>query len=218
MPKQALTPEEKKARKREYDRARYLERREEILAQNRRWLEENKERKRQTDKAYYEANRERLAEQSREWQRANKEHRREYMSAYYAEHREQLSEQWREYRQRNIESIRAYDRERSSDPERRKRHYLTQQVPRRTADKTVKVKPEEWAHLVRAANGRCLACGNESDIQMDHIVSVKAGGLTRLDNVQPLCRNCNQRKGTKTIDYRDATFLSAVADLTTEAA
>jgi 5-methylcytosine-specific restriction endonuclease McrA len=207
------TPEQKKQRKREYDRCRYEQRRDEKLAQNRRWREANPEKQREIDRNYYEANRDRVIERSITRQQDHADERREYMAAYKESHRERLLENARQYRAANLEAIREKERLRSRDPERRRRHYLTQQVPRRTADKSVRVKTKEWTAILDAAGRKCLHCGASENLQMDHIIPVTKGGLTSVDNVQPLCKPCNQHKGTKRIDYRTPQVLEAIERL-----
>lgn len=48
----------------------------------------------------------------------------------------------------------------------------------------------------------CLCCGKRASLTADHIVPVEHGGSSDISNIQPLCRPCNSRKGTQTIDYR----------------
>lgn len=40
----------------------------------------------------------------------------------------------------------------------------------------------------------CVICGDTGDIEIDHILSVKMGGDSSLENLQPLCRVCNAIK------------------------
>jgi hypothetical protein len=49
---------------------------------------------------------------------------------------------------------------------------------------------------------KCLCCGSEKNISLDHIIPIKKGGKNTLDNLQPLCKSCNSKKGIKIIDYR----------------
>ena len=49
---------------------------------------------------------------------------------------------------------------------------------------------------------KCLKCGSEEDLHMDHVIPESKGGETTLENLQVLCRKCNISKGTKTKDYR----------------
>jgi ATP-dependent helicase IRC3 len=50
---------------------------------------------------------------------------------------------------------------------------------------------------------RCLCCGNANrrQLQVDHIYPSYYGGTNHLDNLQTLCRICNQVKGKETIDF-----------------
>lgn len=49
---------------------------------------------------------------------------------------------------------------------------------------------------------RCLGCGSTEDLQIDHIIPWKAGGMTEEGNLQPLCAECNRRKGVRVLDFR----------------
>lgn len=43
--------------------------------------------------------------------------------------------------------------------------------------------------------GRCQNCGSYYALEIDHKVPFAKGGKTTVENLQLLCRNCNQRKG-----------------------
>jgi 5-methylcytosine-specific restriction endonuclease McrA len=45
--------------------------------------------------------------------------------------------------------------------------------------------------------GQCAACGSRKDLQYDYIVSLSDGGNNTLDNLQLLCKPCNQEKSVK---------------------
>lgn len=56
----------------------------------------------------------------------------------------------------------------------------------------------------------CLKCGSTEDICIDHIkpYSLYPELKTDINNLQPLCRSCNSKKGNKfIIDYRITNFL-----------
>ena len=45
---------------------------------------------------------------------------------------------------------------------------------------------------------RCLFCGTDSDLTLDHIHPKSLGGPHTEDNLQTLCRSCNSSKGART--------------------
>lgn len=61
---------------------------------------------------------------------------------------------------------------------------------------------DEWDALCSHYGNRCLACGANTNLTVDHILPLSKGGKHELSNVQPLCKSCNCRKHDKYIDYR----------------
>lgn len=61
---------------------------------------------------------------------------------------------------------------------------------------------QEWLDLLDFYEGVCLACGSSEAVSADHVVPLAVGGSNTIDNIQPLCKPCNSKKHTKTIDYR----------------
>jgi 5-methylcytosine-specific restriction endonuclease McrA len=55
------------------------------------------------------------------------------------------------------------------------------------------VKAQVW----QRDKGKCRNCGGNYALQLDHIKPFSLGGTTSVDNLQLLCRNCNQRKGAR---------------------
>lgn len=43
----------------------------------------------------------------------------------------------------------------------------------------------------------CRYCGNDENLQIDHIISRKHGGTHDMENLQVLCRDCNLKKSSK---------------------
>lgn len=60
----------------------------------------------------------------------------------------------------------------------------------------------EWLSLCEAYGNACLGCEASGPLEPDHVVPIARGGSSHISNIQPLCRRCNQRKGTKSTDYR----------------
>ena len=52
---------------------------------------------------------------------------------------------------------------------------------------------------------KCLACGSDRSLSLDHIVPKAKGGGNEIENLQTLCRFCNSRKGDQIRDYRTKT-------------
>lgn len=44
---------------------------------------------------------------------------------------------------------------------------------------------------------RCKCCGSQEDLEADHVKAESRGGPTTFENLQTLCRTCNQRKGAR---------------------
>lgn len=64
------------------------------------------------------------------------------------------------------------------------------------------VTVQEWLSLCAHYDNRCLACGDRKPLAQDHVIPLSRGGPNTIDNIQPLCKSCNSKKGTRTIDYR----------------
>jgi HNH endonuclease len=93
---------------------------------------------------------------------------------------------------------------RSSDPEHR-RFCNRQKVGRRRANLVGSYSREEWERVKAIFNRTCPSCEVKEpqiDLSADHIVPVALGGTNNIDNIQPLCRRCNSRKGIKIIRFK----------------
>jgi 5-methylcytosine-specific restriction endonuclease McrA len=64
------------------------------------------------------------------------------------------------------------------------------------------VSDSDWTALKAVYGNRCVSCHKaESEVTLsaDHIVPLSRGGTNHLDNLQPLCQRCNNRKYVATM-------------------
>lgn len=69
--------------------------------------------------------------------------------------------------------------------------------------KRKKLSQEERKKIYNKCNGHCVYCGCElayEDMQADHVIPLRRGGLDILDNMLPACRSCNHYKATLTAE------------------
>ena len=69
---------------------------------------------------------------------------------------------------------------------------------------TLKRHYREWfRRLVELHGERCANCGAGEKLALDHVIPIAKGGLSKLDNLQLLCAQCNRIKGKLMIDCRE---------------
>ena len=58
--------------------------------------------------------------------------------------------------------------------------------------------------IYNKTDGRCAYCGceiNLRNMQIDHVIPKSRGGSSDEKNLLPVCRSCNHRKGSSTLEY-----------------
>jgi len=57
----------------------------------------------------------------------------------------------------------------------------------------------QWLALLERYKHRCAMCGSTKRLERDHIIAISRGGDDSIENIQPLCRHCNNSKHNKRI-------------------
>lgn len=115
----------------------------------------------------------------------------------YIEVRRAASRRWAEANKERVsENNRRW---RSENPERAALIGRLKKQRRRSAGV---LTAADWQAVLELYGSNCLACGSDAPPTIDHVAPISKGGSNTIGNVQPLCMSCNNRKGTKTIDYR----------------
>jgi 5-methylcytosine-specific restriction endonuclease McrA len=60
------------------------------------------------------------------------------------------------------------------------------------------ITSKQWHEILKQHNFSCAICGSKDDICIDHIIPLSRGGTNTKDNIEPLCRSCNSKKGNST--------------------
>lgn len=67
----------------------------------------------------------------------------------------------------------------------------------------------QWKWLLKQVGYCCVRCGQRKFLTRGHIKPLGKGDNT-LTNIQPLCPECNQWQGQRTIDFRSEELKEAV--------
>ena len=159
-----------------------LEKKREDRSKHRDRFREENRRRRQN---HLEEERERI----RAYQEKNREKYREQSKAYHTTNREKHNEQMGIYRRNNLEAFAVREANRRAHKAKAGGSFTRQ----------------EWHDLCVYYDFTCLRCGRQApeiELTVDHVVPLSQGGRNSIDNLQPLCRTCNNSKHAKIIDYR----------------
>lgn len=146
-------------------------------------------------------NLERAKEIVKNWQVKNQDKLKENRRRYYLKHRERINQQQREWEDNNREQVRAKNsRWKKENPA--KNVILVQRRRTRKIENGGSYTAEEWEALCAHYDYLCLCCKEQKPLTVDHVIPISKGGENTIDNIQPLCKECNSRKGQNVIDYR----------------
>jgi 5-methylcytosine-specific restriction endonuclease McrA len=157
--------------------------------------------------AYRDKNRNKIRERARDKYSTNEEYK-QYCLNYHREHYKNNTKACQEYattyRNANRELVNKKNADYRKTPIGRfkglKKDYR-KRISRPSTLPQNSVKGEltylEWTEILDQYGCRCAYCKTEKDITIDHIVPLVKGGTHTKSNVQPLCRSCNSKKGSK---------------------
>jgi 5-methylcytosine-specific restriction endonuclease McrA len=83
----------------------------------------------------------------------------------------------------------------------KRKNNLLRQQRIRAAREIATHTDEQWWELVAEFDCRCACCGAAGPLAKDHIIPIYQGGSDGIDNIQPLCRSCNSRKGPDNFNW-----------------
>lgn len=139
-------------------------------------------------KAYREKNKEALRTRHKAYREDHSDTITMYMKSYRAENREAILEAERAWMRANPLAV------------------IAKNQKRRTAKISAgpSFTKSDWQRYLDLFGERCLACGSDSKLTVDHVVPLVKGGSNTIENLQGLCQPCNSSKGAKTYDFRSA--------------
>jgi len=64
------------------------------------------------------------------------------------------------------------------------------------------IRPKLRLEVLKRDNFVCVYCGNNKQLEVDHIIPRTNGGKTIFENLQTLCLLCNRAKGNKEVSIK----------------
>jgi 5-methylcytosine-specific restriction endonuclease McrA len=178
------------------------EKRKEAVERVRLWRKLNPEKYREQSRRAREKNPQKAAERTLRWQLANPDRVKAYRKNYRKNNREKVllmsRKSYLKHKKKRCAEHREYM---NSHSDLRRANQNTRRTRLTKAGGAFTVS--EWKVLCKKHGNRCLCCGKRRKLTADHVVPVSKGGSSNIENIQPLCKSCNSKKGTKTTDYRN---------------
>jgi len=153
------------------------------------WRKKHPERSNRASAEWRKANPDRARTSVVNWHKANSEKRKEHRAKWRAGHSQEIKAKKAQWFKANPDKGVTYSHRRRAKKAANGGIFTT----------------SEWQDLKIYYGYQCLCCGEvEPNIKLtvDHVVPIERGGSNDITNIQPLCRTCNLKKGTQTIDYR----------------
>ena len=81
-------------------------------------------------------------------------------------------------------------------------------VQRAVARRERRARKTRWtskrSRIYKRDGNKCLLCGSEENLTLDHAVPKSLGGNSTDENLQTMCKPCNNTKGATTAFYAPA--------------
>ena len=122
----------------------------------------------------------------KKWQKKNPGKVRAYHTAWYSANKEKAKERLRLWRANNPDKKKEYDRNR------RAHRYGSEGTH----------TPQQFLELCEIFGNVCVCCFERKALTEDHVIPLVKGGTDFIENIQPLCKECNSRKRVASTDYR----------------
>lgn len=169
----------------EYNKLRYSEKKEHILA---------------TVTKYRMANQDTIKQGKKQWVIDTLDVRIDHRKKYYLANKEQRLSKMRKWVENNRDAVNAYSKKWAS--ENREKRLITSRLSsakRRSTIEVGKVSTTVMDVLMSEQGGKCPGCLSTLDASchLDHFMPIALGGLHDDSNLQLLCPGCNFRKSAK---------------------
>ncbi len=206
----------------------YHAHREERMLAHREWYVANTDKARADRMTYYYLHQEQENTYAKMWKASHRDHialyNQEYHAQYYLENADAIIERSKQYYAEHTDEVKARIAQwRKDNPD--KTVVYSQNRRARINGSDGNWTADEWEWLFELLGRKCLDCGRTIEelellgipMTKDHIVPLAIGGSNCIENLQPLCRQCNSTKHTTIIDFRPQWFVENVARLKAEA-
>jgi 5-methylcytosine-specific restriction endonuclease McrA len=161
------------------------------------------------NRRYYQKNKEKLKERSSQYREKTKDDQKEYNAARYRNNPEYFRLNYIKNRLNDPEGYKQRAKNwREQNPDRIRVYGKVQKSKRRSRMVGPSFTTKEWIQLKEQYGNICLCCKEIIPLTPDHVVPISQNGSNTIDNIQPLCIQCNRQNwfyflkhGTQ-IDYR----------------
>lgn len=150
------------------------------------WRKRNPERAKQLVEIWVKNNKERSNEIKYNWAKEHPDEAKKASAKCYIKHKDEYGNKNNVYRKSHPEVAKAAKAKRRTSISKAGGSFTS----------------EQWTALCKINGNRCLCCNRKKRLEADHVIPVSKGGTSNISNIQPLCRSCNAKKGTKSTDYR----------------